>query len=543
MPKLPENVTVTKLLKASCVFWADKSKIILPSGPFDFAGREYLIEPVNEWEKMSVDIKATQGGFTVTHVLKVLWAMIKGWYPQGVLYLFPTGNDVSDFSKSRFDPIIADNWRYIGRFVQNTNAVHIKKVGKAFLYLRGARLSQSVEGEKESAGLRSISVDKVVYDEWDLFDPTSRQKAVGRMGASEIKHESFLSNPTIPDFGIDRLFKETDQRYWMIKCEKCREYTCLELEFPECIRIDKQGKGVRVCVKCGSPIDRRKGQWVAKYPNIKDKVGRQWSQLNSPTIDPGDVLRAFENPPDGNIGDVHRLMLGRAYIEAENRLTRQDIYSCCSHEGLTGKDDGPCAMGVDVGRILHIVIAKRLANGIIKIVYLGRHSDHGDLFELKRKYNVKVGAIDLYPETRMVRSIQAHIGIPFFGIEYKDKQTRGVIEDQEINVLKTSRTESMDAVHNVFIKKIIMLPRRSKEVDEYAHEMTCTAKCLVENERGDRLYRYRAVDDGQDHYYHATNCMNLVMDRVPNAHIGPKPKAHRDRQYNPLWSGLRRKRA
>ena len=44
--------------------------------------------------------------------------------------------------------------------------------------------------------------------------------------------------------------------------------------------------------------------------------------------EPGEVLRVFENPPNGNIAEVYNSILGMAYIAAENRLTLNDVYSC-----------------------------------------------------------------------------------------------------------------------------------------------------------------------------------------------------------------------
>jgi hypothetical protein len=509
-----EKITAEQLIAASPALWAYKSDIVLPNGLFRFSGREYLKEPLNGDYRLACAIKATQGGWTMLEVLKCLHGMIYRHFPQGVLYLFPTGNDVSDFSKSRFSPIIEGN-SDIGCHVRDTDAVGIKKVGNSYLYLRGARLSQSVGGEKESAKLRSISVDRVVYDEFDLMEDDVRAKAIGRMGASEVRQEAFLSNPTIPDFGIDKIWQTTDQRHWMIKCEKCNSDTCLELEFPECIRFDRDGKGVRVCIKCKEPIDRCKGRWVAKHPSVKDRAGWWWSQLNSPTVDPGDIVKAFENPPGGNLADVYRLMLGMAYIEAENRLTKQDIYSCCGVEAMRNKDDGPCAMGADVGRLIHVVIAKKLINGKKQVVYLGRHSDISDLYELSRRYNVKIGCMDLYPETRMVRDFQRASKYGVWGLEYHEKQTKGVVEDQVGMVLKVSRTESMDNVHNIVSGGGVIVPHRSKEVDEYALEMTNTAKILDEDAQGNRIYRYKKL--GADHYYHATNCCLTVLDRIPAA--------------------------
>jgi len=56
-----------------------------------------------------------------------------------------------------------------------------------------------------------------------------------RMAHSELKQVLKLSNPTLPDYGINKAFQETDQRYWLLKCEKCNAYTCLEDTFPDCL--------------------------------------------------------------------------------------------------------------------------------------------------------------------------------------------------------------------------------------------------------------------------------------------------------------------
>jgi len=522
------DVTVDKLLAASPAFWAHKSKIQLPDGLFSFTGREYLKESMNEDVPLSADMKGTQGGASSVQMLKCLHAMITGRYPKGVLYLFPNADEMGDFSKCRFNPIINDNPDTIGRFVHDTDTVGLKRVNSSYLFMRGARLSQRLSlTEKASPKLSGIPVDKVVYDEWDFMDPGVREKAYGRMGDSEFKHEAFLGNPSIPDFGIDLIWQQTDQRYWQIRCSKCNAYTCLELDFPDCIQFDSEGKGVRVCIKCGAEIDRTKGEWVAKYPQrSKEAVGRRWSQLNSATVDPGTIVRAWEHPPDGNIADVYRFRLGQPYIESENRLTVQQVYACCSSEGMYPSDRGPCCMGVDVGGTLHVVVGKRTKTGTPHIVHVAEYKEFTDLPEVMRRYNVQAVAIDLYPETRAVRQFQASAGTYesisgvsvtcyIFGVEYLDKQVRGVVEDQQARVLKTSRTESMDGVHAIIADGKAVLPARSGKMEEYAKQMSNTAKVLQEDERGNRLYRYIRCGDGQDHYYHATNYCLMVLNHLP----------------------------
>jgi len=161
---------------------------------------------------------------------------------------------VGEFSKSRFGPLIRENPDVIGRWVKDTDSVTLKNVGGAFLYLRGARLSQAVGGpgveEKESVALRSIPVDRVVFDELDLMDDEVVSKARGRMGASEMQEEAYLSNPTGEGGGIHRLWLESDQREWERRCGGCGRWQSADETFPGCV----------VAVK-GAGRTRRRGRW------------------------------------------------------------------------------------------------------------------------------------------------------------------------------------------------------------------------------------------------------------------------------------------
>jgi phage terminase large subunit GpA-like protein len=72
-----------------------------------------------------------------------------------------------------------------------------------------------------------------------------------------------LSNPTLPDYGIDAAFQETDQKYWLLKCGECGDYTCLEDTFPDCLKT-VNGRVIRACQKCHAELNPSIGQWVAK---------------------------------------------------------------------------------------------------------------------------------------------------------------------------------------------------------------------------------------------------------------------------------------
>ena len=121
-------------------------------------------------------------------------------------------------------------------------------------------------------GLKSIPADFIIFDELDEAPQNAVDMAMERMSHSEFKKVFQLSNPTLPEYGIDKAFQETDQRYWLLKCEKCGEYTCLEDTFPDCL-ITLDERVIRACEKCKAELNPSIGQWVAKRPGITDREG------------------------------------------------------------------------------------------------------------------------------------------------------------------------------------------------------------------------------------------------------------------------------
>ena len=495
--------------------WAIENKIKLQSGVFNPLGHEYQVDPMQSTARKRIAKKGAQLGWTELEVIRTLHGQIHGQYPSGVLYLFPTSDDVSDFSKARFGPLISDNPDAIGYYVRSTDSTNIKRIGTGMLYLRGARATQKVEGlKKDAAKLRSIPVDAVKFDEVDLMDPDMVDMALERFSHSQVQEEVYLSTPTIPGFGIDKLYQESDQRVWMITCPKCGRECCLELDFPDCVKYHGK-QAYRACVKCGEELNPSLGKWVAQRQ--ADSEGYWISQLNSNFVDPGKILTLFNDPPHGNIQEVYNSKLGMAYIAAENRLTVNDVYACCGSDSLITKDTGPCAMGVDVGNVLNVVIGKRLQGIRKKIVYVGRVAEFNDLHELARDFNVTTCVIDQYPETRKVREFrksEAGNNIGVFGCQYLDMSDDEVRQDDDAGVVKMSRTELCDATHTMIANGVYDLPRRCPEIEEYARQMSAIAKILdVDNKRGTAVYRYKKL--GADHYRHATNYFELASQKLP----------------------------
>jgi len=411
---------------------------------------------------------------------------------KGVLYLFPSRSDVIDFSKGRITPLIEDNPDTIGSWVKDTDAANIKQIWGCFLYFRGMR---------SRTGLKSVPIDYIIMDEADEAPQSSVDMAMERLSHSEFKEVLRLSNPTLPDYGIDKAFQGTDQRYWLLKCAKCGHFICLEDTFPDCL-LEVDGRVIRACEKCHAELDPSIGEWVPKNPNVQDKRGYHFSQLYSHFVDPRDILHTFRTT--SNLQDFWNLKIGNAYVEAENRLSIEEILFLCGSDGIASSDADPCYMGVDQGKDLHVVIGKKHPSKAGKIIHIGIYKDWEELDRLMKNFRVARCVVDALPETRNARAFaERHKGKIFLNY-YQEHQKGSYKWNEKDLMVACNRTESLDASHNEIMNGQIVLPRESDLVREFAKHLHNVAKKLEEDEEtGSKRYVY--VRLGDDHLRHALN--------------------------------------
>lgn len=521
-------------------FWAYKKEIKLVDGIFGVAGRAYQIEPMRSDAQRQCNRKGTQGGWSQIHVLRAFHKLKYGYYPKGSLYLMPTDGDVTDFSSSRFKPLINDNPGEIGNYVRDTNRDNLKRVGNGFLYFRGAHLKdikQAGQKIKSSTRLKGIPVDEVVFDELDEMPAGARGLALRRMEDSDIKREVYLGNPTIPDYGIDRIYEvESDRRIWVIKCGSCGKHTCLETEFPNSLRRTKEGKVFRACIKCGHEIFVKDGKWEVRDPDRTEYMEGYWgSHLIQPNTDLTELLNSYEQLSEQqNVSrattEFYNLRLGLGYLSAENRLTPNDCYNICSRDAMRINHPGPCAMGVDCrsATVLHVVIGYRPYESGLAACKFARVSSYNDVYDLAKRFHVSSCVMDRKPEIRKAREFQDNADFEVFLCDYNEHQRHNPAFNSETGLVTINRTEVCEATHDlVIIPGRYTIPRRDSEVEEYALEMSNMAKVLVEDEEtGDRVYRY--VKLGPDDYRHATNYFLLAAMRIGVCEPPKKRDSSRD---------------
>jgi hypothetical protein len=419
----------------------------------------------------------------------------------------------------------------IGKYVKATDTASLKKIHEAFLYMRGAVLTQKISQDAaESAKLRSIPVDRIVFDELDLMDESVKAKARGRMGHSVVKEEVYISNPTIPDYGIDKVFQSSDQRHWFRRCS-CGEWTCAELSFPDCVKIRKDGTGYIGCDRCGKPVNITPGEWCAQVPSNSDYMhGYRWSQLTSIFNDPAEILQDFVNPPEDNLADVYRLRLGLPYIAAEDRLTEQQVLARCGNNIMSHNHRGPCAMGVDVGKTKHIVIGYRTGKYNYSIIKCVRMKKWEDIHDIANRFNVKSCVVDIRPYEDSARDFQKAVKFRTFLCEYAENTPKGTDYNDKTGIVKVARTEIFDSTHKLIERDgLIVLPRVGPEMRLFAKHCANAAKVLELNKRTNReVYRYRKL--GPDDYRNALNYFLLAASGGKIANI--KQKKYRQKTAN-----------
>ncbi len=411
-----------------------------------------------------------------------------------VIYFFPTRTDVLEFSKSRVGPMLAEN-PFLHRLMTDTDTAGLKRIGDSYLYLRGMQ---------SSVGMKSVPADMVVFDELDETSPAAKAMAKERLAHSEYKRVIELSNPSLPDYGIDEQYQKSDQRHWTLRCPNCAHWTALDKEFPvklgEEVRIIQprsDGTFYRACPECAAELDLAAGEWVADFPS-RPIHGYRISQLFSSTVDPGEILTEYRTTrfPDR----FYNLKIGIPWADLGRRLDAPAVLSLCGETLMAESFVEPCVMGVDTGRDLHVVILRAGGEGEPRrLIHLAVCQEFEDLDSLMARFHVERCVIDGLPETHATREFtRRHMGKVFMNF-FNEHQRGSPNWDHGSMMVQVNRTEALDASRAAVRDRRLVLPRASALVEEFARHMACDAKVLEEDEETG-IQRYRYVRTGVNHF-------------------------------------------
>jgi hypothetical protein len=438
--------------------------IYLRGKPFSF---EEHMELETIYKDMHPDkrfLKGVQVGATTYAILLMLWLAIKRQSKS--IYLGPSNTFIRKFTPDRVDPII-DSSPQIKNKIKDKDDPFLKKIGFSSMYFLGA---------ESAANVASVDADFEVVDETDIINQERKEEAKDRLEHSPLAMYFSMSKPTIPGFGIDEEFEESDQHYRLMKCPSCGTYNNVVLNIKEAedvlafVRVLKRRGGdiyYFACEKCEKPLDPRQAEWVAKFPN-REVRGYQLSQVywtRKPARYQNVPHKLYEAWHKAKNQDMKkrfwRSLLGVAYGGDDQPITEELLNQVQGDHALVPGWTGISFMGIDQGDNLHLSIAHPLPMGYgLVFHWFEIIDDFDDLNKFMRKHNVAYAVIDAmpnkHPAKKFVLKHKKKASIQYFkGQEKEGEEEKG---GKKVDKIHVDRTESLDDMVDCFKASIMIIP-------------------------------------------------------------------------------------
>lgn len=304
----------------------------------------------------------------------------------------------------------------------------------------------------QGSSTEGVKTDLVSLDEYDRIDKTAEQSAIQSMGSSKYKMLRRWSTPSAAGYGVDGLYKKSDQRQWQYKCEHCGKWQQLDYEKniklvnPE--GIDLIGKVVLpgtyqyVCRYCGKLLDRwYNGQWVVTAPGQGRTHGYSISQMDCVWISASALKQVEMNSVSKTW--FYNYCLGRPYTDDSNMFHEEDVLNnMIMPERPKNRDDySLVSCGIDWGQHNHSLVFMGLKKetreiDIIDLKSIPRSTGVADLEkDLKiivqeiRKFNPDIILPDLGYNGNYVAKLTKEFGArKVFGVKVRSAKSNGDIK-------------------------------------------------------------------------------------------------------------------
>ncbi len=512
-------------------------RMLIPGRPLDFTRHAFLIGLYECTAREVVVFKASQLGVSEYLVSYALHAADER--KATVMYVFPTDGHVSDFSSARIGPAIEAS-PYLQSIVvegaaaggkRGADRVTLKRVRDRFVYFRGAQ----VDPKGNAKQLKSVDADVLVFDEEDEMDGRAVSIAEKRLGHSAIAEMRKASTPTYAGMGIHAEWLRSDRREWLVACGHCGEWQPITID-NIVVESDQLGRPVRwhgkdphpyplpqgegawaACRKCGKMLDRAgRGEWVAERPEI-DVAGFHMSKLISPGVKLIEIVKNLDTVDETKRKETVNQDLALPYTPRGGQMT-DEVLDACRRDYAHGPiKDEATVMGVDVGRVMHVVIrgAVQPETGERPQRWAGEAESWERLEALAKLYNVTAVVIDALPETTKAREFQAKFKTGRVWLAYYVNQRTGTKREdpREWNwnegVVNLDRTRTLDEMYAALVGKTHTLPANARDVRDYYAHLKAPVRVVEHGANGTPMAQY-VEGSNPDHLAHAENYCTIA---------------------------------
>jgi len=511
--------------------WIDKHGLVNSRGEkFEFDAHSFLLEPLSDWSQTIAIPKSAQIGFSESFgILKALFAAY--YYKHNVIYTNPTSSASDTFVSTKVNTILDKNPALLD--LVEFSKLDLKQLktmdgGSRFIYFRGTHSGETKDRQSDATAGLSITSDLNIYDERDRSDQFVIDQYNSRLENSSYAGEWSFSNPTYPGVGVSKLWDDSDQKHWFVKCPHCGHRQYLDWiklgeedqgGTPEHCLVDIEGLKF-VCSKCSRHITdqtRMLGEWVAKYPG-KDISGYWMSQMNYIKHSVG---RIREKELDREPSNFYNYVLGKPYQSEDVSIDRNIIFSNLVPGNK--KDIKASYMGIDQGVTKHYVIGN--VDGIFEI---GTTDDWAEIEALIHKYKPEVVVSDAMPYPNAVNKLiekfkdSRHTRI--FMAYYKEPKDQSQPiqwqKGKKRHEVIVNRTMMFDIVVDKLISGNVPISMSQSEAMPLADAWSTMYRGTREDSLGIQRPTWDTSNKSIDHYAHATIYAEVAKSKATGTMSG-----------------------
>jgi hypothetical protein len=508
------------------VTWAIRNINLPKNIPWDFSERMWQIPILEDKSNHIVVKKAAQVGFTTVYLCKTLHWL--NYHSATAMYTLPRRDDISDFVNTTLNPII-DHSPHLQSIIADTDSVRLKKfrtpTTESYFHL--------MEGSVEP---RMIPVDILANDEVDRCDQNYLEIFRARLSASSEPRHFQFSTPTLPGFGVDKLFVDTTQNEWHVRCGFCNEVQHLDWESN--FRLEPSPR--YVCRKCESDLSPdviNSGKWIPLYPG-RDTQGYHVTDMMMPVSRPPKMLLSELNTKMSK-KNFYNLHLGMAFSSSSGSFTKELIqkkmFDSRHNPEIVPMSSDQYFLGADQGNDIHVVVA-RISGQTRKIVYANKILfTTGDWAEkimaLIRNYHIKFAVVDWLPNTHDARRIWKNFSSEDrVALCHYSEIEEPIRRDKDEGKVHVNKTEMFDGLRSE-IGDGAWKFYGDYDGDDTAIKFTEHLANLRRDERANNAGIVKGVwvNAGPDHYAHALNYCRIAT--LLGSNVGTFKLIELDRPY------------
>ncbi len=491
--------------------------------PFSFEGYEFQRQIVDDLSLNMAVIKCSQVGLSEVQIRKFL-SFLKRTSSINGIFSLPNDDMYKRVSQTRIKPLVDDEQIF------NQHEASKKPVRSMALYQIDDSFGFITGGKEGDA--TSINADIMFNDEVDLTDQEILALYGSRLQGSNIKMRQGFSTPTFEGYGIDSMYKASDQHEYLCRCTRCNHWNLpvftprfiripglpgdlndlSEIDNDLAVKLDLENSFV-MCEHCGAPLDlgnRPLREWVPRHPGRLSR-GYWVRPFATPRLSVRYIVeQLLDYKRKNSLRRWYNTVLGEPYNDANARLTLTEIEAVMKGEGKPDvSSETPVAIGVDVGQTCHVVVASLGLPIPLVFDWLQVPADQlkMTLWDLRKRYNLVAGGMDLNPYAPLAREIHASSKGVIVPIEYSTSPKAApltFVKDELDNVthVSSNRTKIIDdIVGDIRHRRVLFTGYGNKKVIIQTH-----LQDMVRIELPEQPAKWNKLT-GDDHFFHALGYM------------------------------------